>query len=87
MIIELTHKEPFPFANYYENLSKNLYYKKYFVKLLGVKDVQLMRLWADVEHIEADRCYLFNREHKVEQTYEVEAWEPVEGFHIVGEQE
>ena len=86
MIIELTHKEQFPFSNHYENLSKNLYYSKYLVKLLGVKDIQLMRLWADVEHIEADRCYLFTREHKVEQAYEVEAWEPIEGFRIAGEQ-
>ena len=61
MIIELTHKEPFPFANHYENLSKQRYFKKYFVKLLGIPEVQLMRLGADVE---ADRAYLFNKFHK-----------------------
>lgn len=58
MIIELTHKEPFPFVNHYENLSKQRYFKKYFVKLLGIPEVQLMRLGADVE---ADRAYLFNK--------------------------
>lgn len=36
MIIELTHKEPFPFANHYENLSKQRYFKKYFVNLLHI---------------------------------------------------
>lgn len=82
MIIELTHKEPFPFANHYENLSKQRYFKKYFVKLLGIPEVQLMRLGADVE---ADRAYLFNKFHKIEQNYEVEAWEPIEEFRIAGE--
>lgn len=65
MIIELTHKEPFPFSNHYENLSKQRYFKKYFVKLLGIPEVQLMRLGADVE---ADRAYLFNKFHKIEST-------------------
>lgn len=77
MIIELTHKEPFPFSNHYENLSKQRYFKKYFVKLLGIPEVQLMRLGADVE---ADRAYLFNKFHKVEQNYEIEAWEPIESY-------
>lgn len=80
MIIELTHTEPFPFAKHYENLSKQRYFKKYFVKILGVKDVQLMYLGADVE---ADRAYLFNEHHKIEQDYEIEAWEPICGFRTV----
>ena len=81
MIIELTHKEPFPFANHYENLSKQHYFKKYFVKLLGIPEVQLMHLGADVE---ADRAYLFNKFHKIEQHYEIEAWEPIESYRIGG---
>ena len=43
-----------------------------------------MRLGADVE---ADRAYLFNKFHKIEQHYEIEAWEPIERYRIAGEQE
>ena len=82
MIIELTHKEPFPFANHYENLSKKLYFKKYFVKLKGVKTIQVMHLGANVE---ADRANLFNRWYQADRDYEVEAWEPIEEFRIAGE--
>ena len=84
MIIELTHKEPFPFANHYENLSKKLYFKKYFVKLKGVKTIQVMNLGANVE---ADRANLFNRWCQADRDYEVKAWEPIEGYRIAGEQE
>lgn len=54
MIIELTHKEPFPFANHYENLSKQRYFKKYFVKLLGIPEVQFRdRLRQKLREMEA----------------------------------